>query len=288
MIPHEQSEGKTGKEDGHRQHRKAGLDELESTCGDSGSKGHEHGTEHPAEVDRRAGDVGVVGDLIEEHAVGGCEEHEAKTEQQPGAIGAPAGQREHHGNECEQRHVRDRICEIRDHRNGLAGRHVEDARQHNRGSQRGHRQRTDHPVEEQARTEPVPARTQKEEQPQIHRRVEREPQRIGGRREGRALHLQDHVAPVHVARPPEDDAASDQEPRQALTMDGERDAHQSGRHDRPVVDHEPRTWWQSHLQIEDVPRRQNDGARSQDQEGNASQPQPESAQISRGVESHTY
>jgi hypothetical protein len=99
-------------------------------------------------------------DLVQEGAVGRREQDQAEGEQQPRGVGAPGGQRERSRHDRQQSRIRDRVGEVRDHGQRLAGGCVDHARKHDCSAKRCHRQSADHPVKEQARSELVFARSQ--------------------------------------------------------------------------------------------------------------------------------
>ena len=204
VVVDEERQADQGEERGERERLPAvGAHDPEPRHGLPRSARDQHERSRPADVEDAALDVAALGGLVEVRGVGDREHRVAGGDERPGAVEAPAGQREHGDDEREQQKVGEGIGEVRrdDERapSGRAQHLVED----DGSAERPDSECGDQPVEPEVALELADPLSEQECERHVADRVEGEPQEVrDGRDRNVLLGRQDDVV-VEVAGRPE-------------------------------------------------------------------------------------
>ena len=224
-----------GDREGGEAHRPAVLDGHRAARGLPGGGREEHQARGPAAVPQARVDVGLVGDGDEVVGVGDPEEHDAQAQQRPGAIGAPAAQREGGDDDREQDEVADRVGEVRGDAERVAADRVQHGLQDDRGAHGAGGERGGQPVDPQRLRRPLDPRAQQQAQAGEDERVEGQVAGVGDRRHGDDGVVGEDERPVDVAAGPQQRAGADEAPAPGPRARARECARQSVSSDAPMI-----------------------------------------------------
>ena len=200
-------------------------------------EGHDQQAERPADVVPGGRLQRAQQRLDEVEGVRQPEGRDARGEQHPGAVQAPAGGRQRADGHADQDEVGERVGERRRDLDRLAADVVERGLEDDRGADRGDRERGDRAVDPERGRDVAGAGAHEREDPGAGEHREEQEADVGGRRDRRRLEVVEDDRVVEVAERPREHADADQQPRRLLAprLPGAAEAQHAREHLDDVV-----------------------------------------------------